>query len=257
MSSRHSLIARTALNNSSRELNEAYSYRFGRKHSHPSGARLFPAAQENQTIVPCWRTPPCSLAVRKGPQPPWHNLALFGNTGLPLGSSLTAASVMRDISVSAGPLIGLASPAPSMEGERLKLSMIGFANRCQSNHRGSQRAPFKLGFYVSVLANSCHAFSLQPNQAAVSAFKCMGISLRGMASPPLRSGSSPPLCDETICGKCLSALSIVGSPTKNWSNLLSRRSLSSEPLGSPHSPKPRHGINPLGEEGPLNPYYAI
>ena len=120
MSSRHSLIARVALNNSSRKLNGEHSYRCGRKHSHPSGARVFPVAQENQTIPPCWRTPLCSVAVRKGPQPPWHNLALFGNTGLPLGSSLIAASVMRDISVSAGPLIGLASPAPSMEGERLK-----------------------------------------------------------------------------------------------------------------------------------------
>ncbi len=224
MSSRDSLIVRVALNNSSRELNDEHSYRCGRKHSHPSGARLFPVAQENQTIPPCWRTPPCSLAVRKGPQRPWHNLALFGNIGLPLGSSLTAASVMRDISVSAGPLIGLVIPAPSMDGERLKLSMIGFANRCQSNHRAFSVLRSSLASTFLSLRNSRHAFSTQPNQAAVSAFKCLGSSLRGMASPPLRSGSSPPLCDETICGKCLSALGIVGSPTKNWSKLLTRRS---------------------------------
>ena len=40
------------------------------------------AAQENQTIPPCGRTPPSLLAIRKGPQPPWHNPAIFGNIGL-------------------------------------------------------------------------------------------------------------------------------------------------------------------------------
>ena len=78
--------------------------------------------------------------------------------------------------MSAGPLIGLASHAPSMDGERLKLSMIGFANRCQSNHRDSQRASCTLRFYGSVFGL---VFQRSLNQAASLSIQMSGNFVRG------------------------------------------------------------------------------